>query len=165
MQGISPLRYRFGRNDVVLVWLAAGRGTHLPVLPKGRYGHRRLARRGSLPAGRGIHLPRSAEGKYGHWRLARRGSLPAVSHRRQTGWHGYASSRFFRMGFLHSAIASVEMTSMDALSHNVISTGVRVLPERSGEIPHGKGIFSRIRNARLPFRGIATVASRHGQVG
>ena len=26
--------------------------------------------------------------------------------------------------------------------YNVISTGARVLPERSGEIPHGRGIIS-----------------------
>ena len=35
MQGISPLRYLFGRNDVVLVRLAAGRETHLPRSAEG----------------------------------------------------------------------------------------------------------------------------------
>ncbi len=36
----------------------------------------------------------------------------AVSHRRQAGRRGYAVCRFYRGGFLHFAIAPVEMTSV-----------------------------------------------------
>ena len=37
---------------------------------------------------------------------------------------------------------------------NVISTGVRVLPGRSGEIPHGRGIFFvPVSKASLPLGG------------
>ena len=49
---------------------------------------------------------------------------------------------FFRRGFLHSAIASVEMTTMDALSHNVISTEVRgFYPNAAEKSPTGKVFF------------------------
>ena len=42
------------------------------------------------------------------------------------------------------------------LVFNVISTGVRVKPERSGEIPPREKYFVRVRNVRFPFREIAT---------
>lgn len=38
----------------------------------------------------------------------------AVNHRRQAGRRGYAVCRFYRGGFLHFAIAPVEMTSVYA---------------------------------------------------
>ena len=41
------------------------------------------------------------------------------------------------------------------LFYNVISTGVRVLPERSREIPHSRGMCS-CAQVSLPFREIAT---------
>ena len=106
------------------------------VLPKGWYGRRRLARMGSLPARQG----RPA------------GKRAGAGTRRPVSSAGDFST-------------SLEMTSMDALSHNVISTGLRgFYPNAAEKSPTGKLFFPYTqRPSSLP--GDCTVASRHGQTG
>ena len=72
--GFTPAKVSLYSNGIP----SGGRGRPpLPLSIESKYGHRRLARRGSLSGGRGTPLPRSIENRYGHRRLANGGSLPS----------------------------------------------------------------------------------------
>ena len=67
----------------------------------------------------------------------RRGARAAVSHR----GHLAGADMFGSVPIAGDFSTNARNDIVLVWFYNVISTGVRVLPERSGEIPHGRGIM------------------------